>query len=134
METTITSHWRELRPRPQAHCPQTDQKNKNSLFDEVHSNLSNLDNNTSLCSNLYVTVIRNYSGNGTVNTHGIPCEERYYCPNGSAIPTWCKAGYYCPGGIEPQPCSAGHYCPSGNTNYHLIITLMFYPFFEGILS
>lgn len=53
------------------------------------------------------------TGNGTINIHGIPCEERYYCPIGSSIPSWCKAGYYCPGGIEPQLCSAGFYCPPG---------------------
>ena len=54
-----------------------------------------------------------YCPNDTVNTEGIPCEETYACPSGSALPEECPGGRYCPpvtgDGII---CPAGYYCPN----------------------
>lgn len=52
-----------------------------------------------------------YCPNDTINTHGIPCPERYYCPVGAAIPTDCPSGSYCPALTEdPIICPPGYYC------------------------
>ena len=62
---------------------------------------------------------------------GIPCDERYECPNGTAEPEPCRPGRYCPPetgegiicpagyvcqnatGSEPELCLYPYYCPEG---------------------
>lgn len=59
-----------------------------------------------------------YCMNDTANTMGIPCKETYACPEGTAIPYDCPAGFYCPPvtglGII---CPAGYYCPNATGSY-----------------
>ncbi len=53
-----------------------------------------------------------YCPNDTINTIGIPCEEHYECPNGTAIPVDCRGGRYCPPMTgEGLPCPGGYHCP-----------------------
>jgi hypothetical protein len=62
-----------------------------------------------------VTVCRAgyYCPNDTINVDGIPCEETFECPEGSALPAECRPGRYCPAltGIGII-CPAGYYCPN----------------------
>lgn len=55
-----------------------------------------------------------YCPNDTINTKGIPCQENFSCPAGSALPDDCPPGRYCPPvSGEGIICPAGYYCPSG---------------------
>lgn len=51
--------------------------------------------------------------NDTANTRGIPCQETFECPSGSALPFECRPGHYCGPvtGVSPI-CPAGYYCPN----------------------
>ena len=47
------------------------------------------------------------------NTMGIPCEEHFQCPEGTAVPEPCQAGSYCPPITgDPPECWAGYFCPN----------------------
>lgn len=61
-----------------------------------------------------------YCPNDTINTHGIPCPERYFCEEGAALPTDCEPGYYCPAvtGVAPI-CPAGYFCEGLTLNPEL---------------
>ena len=68
----------------------------------------------------------------TENVMGIPCEEQYECPNGTAEPAPCRPGLYCPPvtgegiicpagyvcrnatGSNPELCYYPSYCPEGS--------------------
>ena len=67
-----------------------------------------------------------YCPNDTVNTMGIPCEETFECPEGTAIPMECRAGLYCPRmtgwGLN---CTAGYYCPNATGSHPYLCT---YPY------
>ena len=78
-----------------------------------------------------------YCPNDTDNTKGIPCEETFACPKGTAIPdechpgrycralsgvgTICPAGYYCPNatGSNPYECPYPTYCETGSNRTYL---------------
>lgn len=46
-----------------------------------------------------------YCPNDTINVQGIPCDARYYCPEGSSLQKLCPGGAYCPGTTAtPKPC------------------------------
>lgn len=72
-----------------------------------------------------------YCPEDQANVMGIPCDERYECPNGTAEPAPCPPGRYCPPetgegiicpagyvcrnatGSEPELCLYPYYCPEG---------------------
>ena len=52
-----------------------------------------------------------YCPNDTLNIKGIPCEEHFECPAGSALPADCRSGHYCgPETGYPPICPAGYVC------------------------
>lgn len=69
-----------------------------------------------------------YCPNDTVNMHGIPCPERYYCEEGAGLPTDCEPGYFCPSetGVAPI-CPAGYYCPDLSLNPIACLTPYYCP-------
>lgn len=69
-----------------------------------------------------------YCPNDTVNKHGIPCPEQYYCEEGAPLPTDCEAGTYCPAvtGVAPI-CPAGYYCPGLTLNPIQCVTPYYCP-------
>ena len=42
-----------------------------------------------------------------------PCSNGSFCPNGTAQPRRCTAGFYCPEAKIQVPCPVGFYCPQG---------------------
>ena len=73
-----------------------------------------------------------YCPNDTANTMGIPCDETFECPEGTATPIECRPGRYCPvmtgeglicpagyvcynaTGSNPDQCIYPEYCPAGS--------------------
>ena len=60
--------------------------------------------------------------NDTINTHGIPCDPTFECPEGAPLEVDCRPGHYCEGvtGVPPI-CPPGYYCP-GATDWPINCT------------
>ncbi len=39
------------------------------------------------------------------------CNNGTFCPNGTILPRFCLAGFYCPEAQQQIPCQNGFYCP-----------------------
>ena len=88
---------------------------------------------TGLCSAGHYCTQGNYQSDPTTNLTTVSelincsvhqviggvCPSGYYCPNGSAIPLLCAAGYY--SDMEKQAscllCPQGFYCPPGTADF-----------------
>ena len=44
------------------------------------------------------------------------CSNGTYCPEGTVLPEWCEAGFYCPNAEKKIPCSSGYYCPNASAS------------------
>ncbi len=44
-----------------------------------------------------------------------PCQDGYYCPAGTQIPTPCPSGFYCPSSNSILLCPSGFFCRAGSS-------------------